>query len=162
MRPRGGLRRYVCWLVVSAVAALASAFGFMVVAWLFGWFAGMSNAPVFGVVIGPFFALTTFAAMRSTTLQVSFDGHEELFKKVVEIAVSGAGHEVVYEGDALLVWMRAFQLDVFKWGVRVQIEGNTATIVGPVPLAMRLRNTIEVATLVARWTLLFASEAQVA
>lgn len=110
-----------------------------------------------GVLFGLVTGLTFSFAGRPVVLQLSFDGSEELFKKVVETAMSGGGYRVEYDNDSLLIWARLWRFDLFLWGIRVQVEQNTATIVGPMPLALRLKNTIEAATLVARWALLLKS-----
>jgi hypothetical protein len=70
------------------------------------------------------------------------------------MASSGAGYHTKNEDGSLLVWKSSSWLDVFRWEMRIRIEQDVATIVGSVPLAMRLESTIEVATSVAKWALL--------
>ncbi|MBN1430004.1 MAG: hypothetical protein JXB07_16665 [Anaerolineae bacterium] len=77
-----------------------------------------------------------------------------MFSEVIEIALSGAGYNTKNEDGSLLVWKRSSWLDMFRWEMRIRIEQDTATIVGPVPLAMRLETTIEAATSAAKWALL--------
>lgn len=108
----------------------------------------------FGLVLGITSSLMHTLSMRPVMLETSFDQGTAMFSEVIEIALSGAGYNTKNEDGSLLVWKRSSWLDMFRWEMRIRIEQDTATIVGPVPLAMRLETTIEAATSAAKWALL--------